>query len=162
MELHGLKSAPGARKDRKRVGRGQGSGWGKTSGRGHKGQKSRSGYSMKPGFEGGQMPLHRRLPKRGFHHEKRHELAEINLDVIERAFDDGAVITTDALRAAGLVKTSRGGVKLLGRGELTKRFQVRVQAASAGARARVEQAGGAVEVVSLDVTETTADTPAEQ
>ncbi len=162
MELHGLKSAHGARKDRKRDGRGQGSGLGKTSGRGHKGQKSRAGYSKKPGFEGGQMPLHRRLPKRGFHHEKRHELAEINLDVLERAFDDGAVVTTEILRDAGLVKTSRGGVKLLGRGELTKRFQVRVQAASAGARASVERAGGAVEVVALDVADTSADAPAQQ
>lgn len=149
MELHSLQNAPGARKGRKRVGRGQGSGTGKTSGRGHKGQKSRSGYSSKPGFEGGQMPLHRRLPKRGFYHENRHELAEINLDVLEHRFEDGAVITVDVLRDAGIVKVRRGGVKLLGRGELTKRFQISVQAASAGARAKIAQAGGSLEIVSV-------------
>ena len=111
MELHGLKSAPGARKNKKRVARGHGSGSGKTAGRGHKGQKSRSGFSMPAGFEGGQMPLHRRLPKRGFHHRKRHSMAEINLDVVDGAFRQGEEVTVDKLRELGIVKTAVGGVK---------------------------------------------------
>jgi len=149
MELHTLKSAPGARKSSKRVARGHGSGSGKTAGRGHKRQKSRSGYHQKAGFEGGQMPLNRRLPKRGFYHEKRHPLAEINLDVLEGAFKDGDVITVDSLRAARIIKTAAGGVKLLGRGELTKRLTLKVQAVSASARAKVETAGGTVEIIGI-------------
>lgn len=151
MDLHTLKSAPGARKNQKRVGRGPASGTGKTAGRGHKGQKSRSGYSMRPGFEGGQMPIHRRLPKRGFYHEKRYPFAPVNLDVLEQAFHDGAEITVDNLRAAGIVKVRRGGVKILGRGELTKRFTLKVQAASANAREKVEKAGGSLEIVDVIV-----------
>ena len=149
MDLHTLKSAPGARKNKKRVARGHGSGTGKTAGRGHKGQKSRAGYSSRPGFEGGQMPLHRRLPKRGFHHEKRHPFAEINLDVLEGLFQDGDVITVARLREAGVVKTAKGGVKLLGRGVITKKLTLQVQAASATAQAKVEQAGGTVEIVQM-------------
>ncbi|HDP35066.1 MAG TPA: 50S ribosomal protein L15 [Candidatus Hydrogenedentes bacterium] len=150
IELHTLKSAPGARKDRKRVGRGQGSGNGKTAGRGHKGQKSRSGYSSKAGFEGGQMPIHRRLPKRGFYHEQRHPLAEVNLDVLEERFADGDEITVDKLRSVGAVKIKRGGVKLLGRGEVTKRFKVQVQAASASAREKIEKAGGSLTLLKIE------------
>jgi len=149
MELHGLKSAPGARKNKKRVARGHGSGSGKTAGRGHKGQKSRSGFSMPAGFEGGQMPLHRRLPKRGFHHRKRHSMAEINLDVVDSAFRQGEEVTVDKLRELGIVKTAVGGVKLLGRGELTKPLNLKVQAASATARAKVEKAGGVLEIVQM-------------
>ncbi len=147
IELHNLKSAPGARKNRKRVGRGEGSGTGKTAGRGSKGQKARSGYSRRAGFEGGQMPLHRRLPKRGFNHEQRHPFAEVNLDVLEKHFDEGAVICTETLRQAGVVKRVSGGVKLLGRGEVTKRFAVSVQAASEAARRKIEGAGGSLTLV---------------
>ncbi len=142
IELHTLKSAPGARKNRKRVGRGQGSGTGKTSGRGAKGQKARSGYSSKPGYEGGQMPIHRRLPKRGFHHENRHPMAAVNLDVLEERFADGGDITAEILQEKGVVKFERGGVKLLGRGEVTKPFNVKLQAASAAAIEKIEKAGG--------------------
>lgn len=149
IELHTMKSAPGARKNRKRVGRGQASGNGKTAGRGHKGQKSRSGYSSRAGFEGGQMPIHRRLPKRGFYHENRHPLAEINLDILEARFADGEEITAEKLRLAGIVKIKGGGVKLLGRGEITKRFEVQVQAVSASARAKIEKAGGTLTVIQL-------------
>lgn len=149
MDLHTLKSAPGARKNRKRVARGHGSGTGKTAGRGHKGQKSRAGYSQKAGFEGGQMPLHRRLPKRGFRHSKRHGFAEINLDVLDGAFQEGESVTVEKLRAMGLVRTVGGGVKLLGRGDLTKRLNVHVQAVSATARSKVEHAGGVVEIVRM-------------
>ena len=129
MELHGLKSTPGARKNSKRVARGHGSGSGKTAGRGHKGQKSRSGYSKSAGFEGGQMPLHRRLPKRGFYHRKRHSMAEINLDVVDSAFHEGDVVTVEKLRLLGIVKTAVGGVKLLGR-----RTEQAAQSASAGGK----------------------------
>lgn len=149
MELHALKSASGARKSKKRVARGHGSGWGKTAGRGHKGQKSRSGYTRKPGFEGGQMPLNRRLPKRGFYHEKRYPLAEINLDALDKAFNDGDEVTVEKLHDARLVKVARGGVKVLGRGKITKRLNLKVQAVSAGAQAKIEEAGGAVAIVEL-------------
>lgn len=149
IELHTLKSAPGARKNSKRVGRGQGSGSGKTSGRGHKGQKSRSGYSSRAGFEGGQMPIHRRLPKRGFYHANRHPFAEVNLDILENRFDDGTEITAQVLQAAGIVKIEQGGVKLLGRGEITKRFTVKLQSASASAREKIEKAGGTLTIVQM-------------
>ncbi len=158
MELHGLKSTPGARKNSKRVARGHGSGSGKTAGRGHKGQKSRSGYSKSAGFEGGQMPLHRRLPKRGFYHRKRHSMAEINLDVVDSAFHEGDVVTVEKLRLLGIVKTAVGGVKLLGRGELSKPLNLQVQAVSATARAKVEKAGGVVEIVRMVSEDTGAET----
>lgn len=148
MELHTLKAGPGANKKPKRVARGHGSGNGKTAGRGHKGQKSRSGYSRKMGFEGGQMPLNRRLPKRGFYHEKRRPFAEINIDVLADKFADGDLITTEMLQERGIVKTECAGVKLLGRGEITKKFTIRVEQASASAKAKVEQAGGTLELVS--------------
>jgi len=147
MELHDLKSNPGARKKRKRVGRGPGSGQGKTAGKGHKGAKARAGYSRRLGFEGGQTPLHRRLPKRGFNHANRSPFAIINLDVLEAAFETGADVTTEAIIAAGLAKSARGGVKVLGRGEITKKFNVKVQAISPGAQEKVIAAGGTVELI---------------
>lgn len=147
MELHDLKSNPGARKKRKRVGRGPGSGQGKTAGKGHKGAKARAGYSRRLGFEGGQTPLHRRLPKRGFNHANRSPFAIINLDVLEAAFETGAEVTTEAIIAAGLAKSARGGVKVLGRGEITKKLSLKVQAISPGAQEKVIAAGGTVELI---------------
>jgi large subunit ribosomal protein L15 len=147
MDLHNLKTGPGARKKRKRVGRGPGSGSGKTSGRGHKGSKARSGYSRHFGFEGGQMPLHRRLPKRGFKHEDRWPMAIVNVDTLARCFEDGAEITSETVIAAGLARALSGGVKVLGRGEIAKKFTLKVQAVSPGARTKIEAAGGAVEIV---------------
>jgi large subunit ribosomal protein L15 len=150
MELHKLSNAEGATHKRKRVARGHGSGHGKTACRGHKGQKSRSGYSRKPAFEGGQMPLNRRLPKRGFYHEQRHPLAEVNLDLLAVKFADGTVITTDLLQEQGVVKVRSGGVKLLGRGDIQgKKFTIKVQAASSGAKEKIEKAGGTIEIVPL-------------
>jgi large subunit ribosomal protein L15 len=147
MELNKLEGP--RRQSRKRVGRGPGSGTGKTSGRGHKGQKARSGYSRKPSFEGGQMPLMRRLPKRGFNHENRHQPAEVNLDILEGAFDDGAEITPAVLLEKGLAKKRAGGVKVLARGELTKKLTVKVNAVSASARQKIEAAGGTVELIEV-------------
>jgi large subunit ribosomal protein L15 len=146
MDLSTLKRTPGVQKQRKRVGRGPGSGTGKTAGRGHKGQKSRSGYSRRQGFEGGQMPINRRLPKRGFYHGKRHPYAIVNLDALESCFDSGAEVTPEVLVSSGLAEATEGGVKVLGRGELTKKLTVKVQAVSAGARQKIEAAGGSVEL----------------
>lgn len=147
LELNNLSPAPGSKKRRKRLGRGPGSGHGKTSGKGHKGQKSRSGYSRRLEFEGGQMPLSRRLPKRGFKHAQQHALAEVNVDMLEKHFDDGAEVTAEALVGKHLIKKLKGGVKVLGRGELTKKLNLKVTAISAAAQAKVEQAGGAVELL---------------
>lgn len=147
MELHTLKPAPGAKKNRKRVGRGPGSGNGKTAGRGHKGQQSRSGASTRPGFEGGQMPLHRRLPKRGFNHQKRRPFSVVNLDVLEQVFESGAEISMAAVLEHGLVHSRRGGLKVLARGEITKKFTLKVEAISPAAQAKIEAAGGSVEIV---------------
>jgi large subunit ribosomal protein L15 len=147
MELHNLKSTRGARKARKRVGRGPGSGTGKTSGRGHKGAQSRSGYSRRIGFEGGQMPLHRRLPKRGFNHQSRWPMAIVNLDVLESNFDEGAEITSAAILKAGLARAERGGIKVLGRGEVKKKFTLKVQAISPSAQTKIEAAGGSIELI---------------
>jgi large subunit ribosomal protein L15 len=145
MELHTLTSVPGARKrKRRRVGRGPGSGNGKTAGKGHKGQQARTGYSLHPGFEGGQMPLHRRLPKRGFNHQDRRPQGVVNVDTLDRAFDAGAVITADAIVEAGLADAVRGGIKVLGRGEITKKLDVRVQSISDTAKQKIEAAGGSV------------------
>ncbi|MGI6461604.1 MAG: 50S ribosomal protein L15 [Candidatus Hydrogenedentales bacterium] len=146
MDLNTLKEAPGARKSRKRVGRGPSSGRGKTCGRGHKGQKARSGYARRQGFEGGQMPLHRRLPKRGFFHESRFAMAVVNVAALEKAFDADAEVTPASLVKAGLVRPCKGGVKVLGDGELTKKLHVKVNAVSAAARTKIEAAGGAVEL----------------
>lgn len=147
MDLNTLKHAPGARKNRKRVGRGPGSTRGKTAGRGMKGQKSRSGYRRRAGFEGGQMPLHRRLPKRGFRHLDRHPVEVVNVDTLGRIFEDGAEVTAEAIIEAGLVGATRGGVKVLGRGELTRKLLVTVHAVSPGARAKIEAAGGTVALI---------------
>jgi large subunit ribosomal protein L15 len=146
MRLEDLSPAPGSKHKVKRVGRGPGSGWGKTCGRGAKGQKSRSGGNVKPGFEGGQMPLTRRIPKRGFTNPFKKTFAIVNVrDLKDFAAD--SVVDEEALRQAGLVKGQPEAIKLLGQGEVTVPLTVRVQAVSAQARARIEAAGGRVEVV---------------
>ena len=147
MDLSNISIAPGARKNRKRKGRGVGSGNGKTAGRGHKGQGARSGYSMKAGHEGGQTPLARRLPKVGFWHESRHPVSIVNLDDIEKAFKAGDVINEETLTKAKLVDPKSGGVKILGRGEITKKFTVAAHAISDSARTKIEAAGGTVELI---------------
>ncbi len=146
MNLHTLKASPGARTRRVRVGRGESSGLGKTSGRGHKGQYQRKGHKHKAGFEGGQMPLIRRIPKRGFQNPNPKVFAPVNVAALER-FDTGAEITPEGLRAAGLVNGRWDGIKLLGGGDLTRALQVRAHAFSASARAKIEAAGGSCQVV---------------
>jgi len=141
MELNNLKPKKGARHAKKRVGRGPGSGHGKTSSRGEKGQKSRSGFSRKLGFEGGQMPLHRRLPKRGFTNIFKKDYAVVNVSDLER-FDNGATVDETALRAAGLVKGQHDGVKVLGDGELSKKLTVTATKFSKSAKEIIEKAGG--------------------
>lgn len=148
MELHDLKPAPGAKRGRKRVGRGPGSGSGKTAGKGHKGQKSRSGYSRRYGFEGGQMPLVRRLPKRGFTNIFRVEFQVINLRDLERVFADGDAVSPEALLEKGLVRRATQPIKVLGDGDLTKKLVVQAHKFSAAARTGIEKAGGSCEVVS--------------
>jgi large subunit ribosomal protein L15 len=146
MKLNSLKPAPGAKKDRHRVGRGVGSGWGKTAGRGHKGQKARSGGFHKVGFEGGQMPLHRRLPKRGFHSLTRDYMAEVRLSALE-ALQVGDVDLA-ALQSAGIVSRSALGAKIILSGKLTKKLNIKGDVkATKGARAAIEGAGGQVEVI---------------
>ncbi|MDI6823778.1 MAG: 50S ribosomal protein L15 [Bacillota bacterium] len=145
MRVGDLRPAPGSRKARKRVGRGIGSGHGKTAGRGHKGQKARAGGGVRPGFEGGQMPLQRRMPKRGFTNPFRREYAIVNLDQLNR-FADDTVVTEELLREEGLVKKNLP-VKVLGRGELERRLEVRVHAVSDRAREAITARGGRVEVV---------------
>ena len=147
MKLNELSPAEGSKKSVKRIGRGHGSGWGKTSGKGHKGQKARSGGSIRPGFEGGQMPLQRRVPKRGFNNIFRKKIVALNLKQLETKFDNGAVVDVDALRNAGLVKNSFDGVKILGNGELTKSLTVKVDGFSAAAKEAIEKAGGKAEVI---------------
>ncbi len=145
MRLNSLKPAAGAKKDRHRVGRGVGSGWGKTAGRGHKGQKARSGGFHKLGFEGGQMPLHRRLPKRGFHSLTRDFMAEVRLSELEAL--QGSEVSLSALQEAGIVRRSALGAKIILAGKLTKKLAVKGDVlASKGARAAIEAAGGSVEV----------------
>ncbi len=146
MALHDLKPARGSVRERKRVGRGPGSGLGKTSGRGEKGQKSRSGYSRKPGFEGGQMPLHRRVPKRGFHSPFRKEYAEVNLGRLE-IFESGSIVTPEVLQKRGLVRKAHAGVKILAKGDLTKALTVRAHKFSAKAQERIAGLGGKAEVL---------------
>ena len=147
MKLHELSPVDGSKKSVKRIGRGHGSGWGKTSGKGHKGQKARSGGSIRPGFEGGQMPRQRRVPKRGFNNIFRKKIVALNLKQLETKFDNGAVVDVDALRNAGLVKNSFDGVKILGNGELTKSLTVKVDGFSAAAKEAIEKAGGKAEVI---------------
>ncbi|ADQ41231.1 ribosomal protein L15 [Caldicellulosiruptor acetigenus I77R1B] len=147
MKLYELKPAPGSKKSRKRVGRGESSGHGKTSTRGHKGQWARSGGGVRPGFEGGQMPLTRRIPKRGFKNINKKVYTEVNVEKLER-FDNDTVITPELLLKERVIsKIEKDGVKILGRGELTKRLIVRVQKVSEGARKKIEAAGGKVEVI---------------
>lgn len=146
MHLHEMRPTPGSRGKATRVGRGIGSGLGKTAGRGHKGQKSRSGGGVRRGFEGGQMPLTRRIPKRGFTNAFARKLASINVGALER-FATDTVVTPELLAETGLVKQARNGVKILGEGELTKRLIVKTQAASRQAIEKIEAVGGKVEVI---------------
>lgn len=146
MNLHELKPADGARKDKTRLGRGTGSGCGKTSGRGHKGQKSRSGGGVRPGFEGGQMPIYRRLPKRGFKNIWRKEYAEVNVGTLN-VFDDDMTVDPVALVEMGILKNVLDGVRILGNGDLTKKLTVKAQGFSKQAIAKIEAAGGTAEVV---------------
>jgi large subunit ribosomal protein L15 len=144
MQLHDLSPEKGARKNRKKVGRGPGSGMGKTSTRGHKGLKARSGGSVRPGFEGGQMPLYRRLPKRGFFNIFKTKIAVLNIKDLDR-FEDGTTIDTDTLRDSGMVKGRFDSVKILGIGEITKKFVLKNILISKTAKEKIETAGGSIE-----------------
>lgn len=146
MKLHELKPAEGSRSSRKRVGRGIGSGTGKTAGKGTKGQNSRSGGGVRPGFEGGQNPLFRRLPKRGFTNINRKDYAVVNLDALNR-FDEGTEITPALLIESGVVSNERSGIKILGNGSLEKKFTVKAHKFSGSAKEAIEAAGGQTEVV---------------
>ncbi|NLX82476.1 MAG: 50S ribosomal protein L15 [Clostridiales bacterium] len=146
MKLHELQPVPGSKTKERRLGRGPGSGLGKTSGKGHKGAKARSGGGKAPGFEGGQMPLMRRIPKSGFTNIFRKEYATVNVGNLE-IFEDGTVVTVDLLKEAGLVKNLRDGVKILGTGELTRKLTVQVQRFTGTAKEKIEQAGGKAEEV---------------
>ena len=147
MKLHELSPAEGSKKAVKRIGRGPASGQGKTAGKGHKGQKARAGRGMRPGFEGGQMPLQRRLPKRGFNNIFAKEIAIVNVAALDKKFEDGATVDIAALKAAGLIKKELDGVKVLGNGEITKKLTVQVNAFSDSAKAKIEAAGGKAEVI---------------
>ena len=148
MKLHELSPAPGSVKKAFRKGRGPASGNGKTSGRGHKGQNSRSGGGVRPGFEGGQMPIIRRLPKRGFNnHNFATRYATINLHDLERKFENGDSVDTESLKSVGLVRKPMDGVKVLGKGRLTKKLDVKVAAFSETAKQKIESCGGKAEVV---------------
>ena len=147
MKLHELSPAAGSTKERKRIGRGAGTGQGKTAGKGHKGQKARAGRGMRPGFEGGQMPLQRRVPKRGFNNIFRDVVVTVNVADLEARFDNGAVVDVAALKDAGLVKNYFDSVKVLGNGELTKSLEVKVNAYSESAKQKIEAAGGKAEVI---------------
>ncbi|NPV27011.1 MAG: 50S ribosomal protein L15 [Firmicutes bacterium] len=146
MKLHELKPAPGARREPTRKGRGIGSGLGKTAGRGHKGQKARSGGGVRPGFEGGQMPLQRRTPKRGFNNKFKKELVVINVRDLNR-FEDGTVVTPELLKKAGVIKNIKDGVKILATGELERALTVKVHGVSQAAAEKIVAAGGKVEVM---------------
>ncbi|EJA1900241.1 50S ribosomal protein L15 [Staphylococcus pseudintermedius] len=146
MKLHELKPSEGSRKLRNRVGRGAGTGNGKTSGRGQKGQKARSGGGARPGFEGGQLPLFRRIPKRGFTNINRKEYAIVNLDQLNQ-FEDGTEVTPELLIETGVVKNEKAGIKVLGNGSLEKKLTVKAHKFSASAKAAIEAKGGAQEVI---------------
>ena len=149
LTLDNLKPNPGAKHRKKRLGNGESSGLGKTCGKGNKGQKARSGGSIRPGFEGGQMPLHRRLPKKGFSNERfRADIAIVNLSQLEAFFEAGATVTEIELRACGLVKGDCDAVKLLGKGEVSKALNVSVDFASAGVAEKITAAGGTLTVLS--------------
>ena len=146
MKLHELSPAPGSNHDAKRKGRGAGSGNGKTAGKGHKGQNARSGGGVRPGFEGGQVPLQRRIPKRGFNNIFRTEYSTVNVSALN-CFDDDAVVDLKALMDAGIVRKERDGLKILGNGDLTKKLTVKASAFTAGAKEKIEKAGGTAETV---------------
>jgi len=145
MKLHELSPVPGSTKEVKRIGRGHGSGQGKTAGKGHKGQKARAGRGMRPGFEGGQMPLQRRVPKRGFTNIFATNYAIVNVSDLD-VFEDGAVIDTASLKAKGLINKTMDGVKILGNGEFSKKLTVKAAAFSKSAQEKIEAAGGKAEV----------------
>jgi large subunit ribosomal protein L15 len=147
MDLSNLKPPKGAKHSKKRIGRGQGSGQGKTAGRGHKGAKSRSGFKFKRGFEGGQMPLHRRVPKRGFHNPFRVSYDVVNLDLLGAKFDANAVVTPELLREQGLVPRGGRPVKILARGEVGKALTIRAHKFSGKAAEKIKAAGGAAEAL---------------
>ncbi len=146
MNLHELSPAEGATKSSKRIGRGHGSGWGKTAGKGHKGQKARSGGSIRPGFEGGQMPLQRRIPKRGFNNIFAKSIIAVNVAALE-VFEDGAEVNAATLAEKGIVKKDCDGIKILGNGSLSKKLTVKVNAFSESAKQKIEAAGGKAEVI---------------
>jgi len=147
MGLENLKPAHGSTHSKKRIGRGHGSGQGTQAGRGHKGAQSRSGFKFKRGFEGGQMPLHRRVPKRGFHNPFRTEYAVVNLDAIEKLFESGAEVTPELLREKGLVHGKRAPIKVLARGDVSKKLTVKAHKFSGKAAEKLAAAGGAAEVL---------------
>ena len=147
MKLHELKPAEGSRKNRNRVGRGIGSGNGKTSGRGHKGQKARSGGGVRPGFEGGQMPIYRRLPKRGFKNIWAKKYAEVNVETLEKKFDNGETVDPVALIERGVLKNVWDGVRILGNGELTKKLKVVANGCTKTAAEKIKAAGGTIELI---------------
>jgi len=146
MRIHDLKPAEGSKKTRTRRGRGIGSGLGKTSGKGHGGQRSRSGGGVRPGFEGGQMPLIRRVPKRGFTNIFKKEIAIVNLESLN-IFEEGNVVTPELMREKGIAKKGKDGIKILGNGEISKALTVRANAFSQTAEEKIKAAGGTVEVV---------------
>ena len=146
MKLHDLSPALGSTKDTKRIGRGHGSGNGKTAGKGHKGQKARAGHGMRPGFEGGQMPLQRRVPKRGFNNIFAKEVTAVNVSALE-VFEDGATVDAAALKEKGIIKTADKAVKVLGNGKLTKKLTVKLNAFSASAAEKINSVGGKAEVI---------------
>jgi large subunit ribosomal protein L15 len=148
MDLSNLKPAERSKFSKKRVGRGHGSGTGAQAGRGHKGAKSRSGFKFKRGFEGGQMPLHRRMPKRGFHNAFRTEYAVVNLDTLAKRFDAGTVITPELLREEGLVRGRHHRIKVLARGEIDKKLTVQAHKFSGKAAEKIVAAGGAANAIS--------------
>ncbi len=146
MELHNLKPAPGSRKKRRRKGIGIGSGRGKTAGRGHNGQNSRSGGGVRPGFEGGQMPLHQRLPKRGFTNKFRKQYAEVNVAQLNR-FESGTTVTPELLKETGIVNSFKDGIRVLGKGDLEVKLTVRAHGFTKGAIEKITAAGGSAEVI---------------
>ena len=146
MKLHELSPVEGSKKESKRIGRGHGSGQGKTAGKGHKGQKARAGHGMRPGFEGGQMPLQRRVPKRGFNNIFAEEWLAINVSALE-VFEDGTVVDAAALASKGIIKKANLPVKVLGNGKLTKKLEVKLNAYSASAAEKINAAGGKAEVI---------------
>ena len=147
MKLNELTAVPGSTKPSKRIGRGHGYGQGKTAGKGHKGQKARAGHGMRPGFEGGQMPLQRRIPKRGFNNIFAKEIVTVNVGTLEKKFEDGATVNSQTLIEAGILKSAKDGVKILNNGTLTKKLTVQAAAFSAAAKEKIEAAGGKAEVV---------------